>query len=508
MLQQSSQYARRHWVRITVALVIVVAIGIYWYSSSKSSSTDSGGASGQGSGKAKGKGGAQQQNVPVVVQPAKSGDIGVYINGLGAVTPLATVTIKTRVDGELQQVLFKEGQIVRKGELLAVIDPRTYEAALLQAQGQMIRDKALLANAKIDLERYKTLFEQDSIAQQQVATQESLVTQYEGTVKIDQAAIDTAKVNLIYCHITAPVAGRVGLRQVDPGNIVHAADTNGIVVITQLQPISVVYTMPEDNIPDVMQRLQAGQKLEVDAWDRAETTKLEAGSLLTMDNQVDPSTGTVKLRAQFDNAKFAMFPSQFVNTHMLVETRHNATLIPSAAIQRGTPGTFVYVVKPDNTVSVRVIKLGPQEQDRAAVDSGVAPGDNVVIDGADKLRDGAQVTIASHDSSLTAPTKGKGGKRKGGGDSGGAPAASAAPDVAPGSNNAGAADNVTPDGGYGKLTPEQRKKRWDDLNARIDKGEFGEEIKKLPEDQRKQKMRELRAAKRDAQPSQPDPAKQ
>jgi membrane fusion protein, multidrug efflux system len=509
MLQQSSQNARRHWVWIVVVLVVVAAIGIYWVSSSKPSSTDAGGASGQGYGKGKGKGGAQQQNVPVVVQPAKSGDIGVYINGLGAVTPLATVTIKTRVDGELQQVLFKEGQIVRKGELLAVVDPRTYEAALLQAQGQMIRDKALLANAKLDLERYKTLFEQDSIAQQQLATQESLVTQYEGTVKIDQAAIDTAKVNLIYCHITAPVTGRVGLRQVDPGNIVHAADTNGIVIITQLQPISVVYTMPEDNIPGVMQRLQAGEKLEVDAWDRAETTKLEAGTLLTMDNQIDPTTGTVKLRAQFDNAKFIMFPSQFVNTHMLVETRHNATLIPSAAIQRGTPGTFVYVVTPDNTVSVRVVKLGPQEQDRAAVDSGVAPGENVVIDGADKLRDGAPVIVATHDTSLTVPTKGKGGRRKGGGDSGATPPASGAPGAAPAQGSTPVAPGAQPAAGNGGegLTPEQRKKRWDDLNARIDKGEFGEEIKKLPEDQRKQKMRELRA-QREAQPSPPDPAKQ
>jgi multidrug efflux system membrane fusion protein len=497
MLQQSSQNERRQWVWITVAVVIVAIIGIYWYSTSKSSSADGSGAAGQGAGKGKGGRAGQQQNVPVVVQPAKSGDIGVYINGLGAVTPLATVTIKTRVDGELQQVLFKEGQIVRKGELLAVIDPRTYEAALLQAEGQMIRDKALLANAKIDLERYKTLFEQDSIAQQQLATQESLVTQYVGTVKIDQAAIDTAKVNLIYCHITAPVAGRVGLRQVDPGNIVHAADTTGIVIITQLQPISVVYTMPEDSIPDVMKRLQAGQKIEVDAWDRAETTKIAAGTLLTMDNQVDPTTGTVKLRAEFANETFAMFPSQFVNTHMLVDTRHNATLIPTAAIQRGTPGTFVYVVTPENTVSVRVIKLGPQEQDRGAVDSGVSPGENVVVDGADKLRDGAPVIVATRDTSLTVPGKGKGGRHKGGdkgsGDAGASPAA-------PGSQSS------APGGGEG-LTPDQRKKRWDDLNARIDKGEFGEEIKKLPEDQRKQKMRELRA-QRDAQQNLPDPAKQ
>lgn len=493
MVQSSFESGpRRRWVWVAVACVVIAGIGIYWYTTRTPSADGASPGSGTpaaGSGYSKGKGGrsAAQQNVPVVVQPVKTGDIGVYINGLGAVTPLATVTIKTRVDGELMQVLFKEGQIVRKGDLLAIIDPRTYEAALLQAEGQMVRDKALLENAKIDLQRYKTLFEQDSVAQQIVATQESLVTQYVGTVKIDQAAIDTAKVNLIYCHITSPVTGRVGLRQVDPGNIVHAADTTGIVIVTQLQPISVVYTMPEDNIPAVMKRLQAGEKLEVDSWDRADTTKIASGTLLTMDNLVDPTTGTVKLRAGFENEKFALFPSQFVNTHMLTETKHNALLIPTAAIQRGTPGTFVYVVKPDQTVSVQVIKLGTSEADRAEVLSGVTAGEMVVVDGADKLREGAKVEIATHDNTAGAGVRTKGGHKKGGDATGGAAPA------ATGSNES--------------LTPEERKKRWEDLDARIDKGEFGEEIKALPEDQRKQKMRELREqkAKRDALP---DPSKQ
>jgi multidrug efflux system membrane fusion protein len=493
LFQQSTVNGpRRKWIWVAAACVLLLlAGGIYWYATrtpSADSSTPAGAAKGKGKG-----GGAGAQNVPVVVAPAKTGDIGVYLNGLGAVTPLATVTVKSRVDGQLMDVYFKEGQLVRQGELLALIDPRTYEAALLQAQGQMIRDVALLKNARIDLERYKTLFEQDSISQQQVATQESLVTQYEGTVKIDQAAIDTAKVNLVYCRVTAPVSGRVGLRQVDPGNIVHAADATGMVIITQLQPISAIYTMPEDNIPGVMKRLQAGEKLAVDAWDRADSVKLASGSLLTMDNQVDPTTGTVKLRALFANQDFNLFPSQFINTHMLVETKHGVTLIPTAAIQRGTPGTFVYVVKPDNTVTVRVIKLGPQLADRAAVDSGVTAGENVVVDGADKLREGATVTIATRDN--TAGAKGKSGQKKGG-DAAAAPAAGASATTSPAAPAApGAAPSAPPAAAPGaseSLTAEERKKRWDDLNARIDRGDFGDVIKKLPEDQRKQAMREMK----------------
>ena len=489
MFQQSIVSGpRRKWVWIVAACVVAAAAGIYWYTT-RTPAADS--SAPQGAAKGKGGKSAALQNVPVVVAPARSGEIGVYLNGLGAVTPLYTVTVKSRVDGQLMDVKFKEGQIVRAGDVLAIIDPRPYDAALLQADGQMIRDQALLANARIDLERYKTLFEQDSIAQQQVATQESLVHQYEGTVKIDQAAIDTAKVNLIYCKITAPVGGRVGLRQVDPGNIVHAADATGMVIITQLQPISAIFTIPEDNIPNVMKRLQAGEKLVVEAWDRAETVKLASGTLLTMDNQVDPTTGTVKLRAAFANEDFALFPSQFINAHMLVETKRGVTLIPTAAIQRGTPGTFAYVVKADNTVTVRPIKLGTQQADRAEVTSGLAAGEMVVVDGADKLREGAKVEISSRSNTAGA----KGGQKKTGDAAGAAPAAGAATPAAAGAPAAPAGNDA--------LTPEARAKRWADVNARIDKGEFGEDIKKMPEDERKKAMRDLR--KREALP---DPAKQ
>ena len=486
---------RPWWVWVILALVLAAA-GYFGYRYFTAAPGDS-------AQQAEGKGGkgskrGDRGNVPVVTVAARTGDIGVYLNGLGTVVPLNTVTVKTRIDGQLMKVLFREGQLVRSGEVLAEIDPRTYQAQLLQAEGQMARDTALLKNAQIDLERYRVLFKEDSIARQQLDTQQSLVHQYEGTIKVDQAAIDTARLQLMYCRITAPVSGRLGLRQVDAGNMVHAGDATGLVVITQLQPITVVFTIPEDNVPGVMQRLKAGEKLPVDAWDRAEKQKLASGTLLTADNQIDPATGTVKLKAQFGNDDFALFPNQFVNTRMLLETRRDATLIPTAAIQRGTPGTFVYVVKPDSTVTVRPIKLGPTLADRAAVESGVAAGELVVVDGADKLREGATVQQASRDNQSGAREggKGKGGERKKGGDAPGAAPVAAPPAANGKSSGKGPAATATPSpaGASGEsLTPEERKKRWEDLSARIDRGEFGAEKKKLPEEERKQKMRELRS---------------
>ncbi len=332
-------------------------------------------------------------SVPVTATAARKGDIGIWLTGLGAVTPVRTVTVKSRVDGELMRVYYKEGQIVKQGQLLVEIDPRPYQAQLTQAQGQMIRDKALLANARVDLKRYQVLSRQDSIAEQQYATQKFLVRQLEGTVKLDQGQIDNAKLQIIYSRITAPVSGRIGLRLVDPGNIVHATDTTGLAVITQLEPITVIFTIAEDSLPPVLDKLRAGARLPVDALNREQTRKLATGSLLTLDNQIDPNSGTVKLRAEFANKDHALFPNQFVNARLLLETRHGATLVPTAAIQRSTQGPYVYLVEPDRKVAVRQVRLGPTEGDHVAIDQGLAPGDLVVVEGSERLRAGVKVEL-------------------------------------------------------------------------------------------------------------------
>jgi len=352
----------------------------------------------------------------VVASPATVGDVNVYLNGLGTVTALRTVTVRSRVDGELVRVLFTEGQLVKAGDLLAQIDPRQYQAQLEQMQGQLARDQALLDNARVDLERYRKLLAQDSIAEQQLSTQAALVRQYEGTVKLDMGQVDNAKLQVEYTRITAPIPGRLGLRQVDPGNIVRATDANGLVVITQLQPITVVFAIPEDSLTAVTKKLHAGDKLPVDAYDRAGQIKLASGFLLTADNQIDTSTGTLKLKAQFGNESSALFPNQFVNVRMLVDVKHGATVIPSAAILRGTVGAFVYVVKDDGTAAVRKIKPGTVEGLNTAVDEGIAPGETVVVDGHDKLRDGAKVEVASRGAGMSAdqaPAKSAPGDGKG-----------------------------------------------------------------------------------------------
>jgi multidrug efflux system membrane fusion protein len=388
---------RRNMLLIGLALVVGAAgVGAWlYYDKSRGSEAVAQpvkGAKGRGG---KGGKGGDGGPIPVVAGAAQVGDIPIYLSGLGTVVPQRTVTVRSRVDGELLRVNFTEGQYVKEGELLAQVDPRPFQVQLDQAEGQLTRDQALLANARIDLERYRTLFKQDSIASQQVDTQAALVLQYEGTVRTDKAMVDNARLQLTYARITAPISGRLGLRQTDPGNIVHAADANGVVVITEVQPITVVFTLPQDNLPAVLQRMKGSAKLAVEAWDRGFRAKLASGELLTVDNVIDITTGTVKLKAKFANTDLALFANQFVNARMLLDTRKGVITIPSAALQRGSQGSFVYVVKEDNTVSVRPVKLGPADAERVTVESGLAEGERVVTDGMDRLREGARVQVGA-----------------------------------------------------------------------------------------------------------------
>jgi len=402
MQMPSSQTNRRHrrlklMLFGAVVLLVVLAVVMALYSSSHGGATKAAAA---------GRRGFAQFNGPQPVQAAAvaQGDMPITFSALGTVTPLATVTVRTQISGRLMQLGFTEGQMVKQGDFLALVDPRPYQVALEQAEGQQARDQGLLHQAQADLARYKMLAAQDSISAQQMDDQQYLVEQYEGTVKSDQAQIDSAKLNLVYCHITSPVVGRVGLRQVDIGNYVQPSDANGIVLITELSPISVIFTLPEDDIPDVMKHFGKGDHLPVTLYDRTNTTQIATGTLSAVDNLVNTSTGTVELRAVFQNKDNRLFPNEFVNAVLLVDTLKDAMVVPAAAIQRGVPGTYVYLVNPDNTVSLRTVTVGPADGDRVAVLSGLKLGDKVVTDGAEQLKDGARVVLPSA-STATAAAK-------------------------------------------------------------------------------------------------------
>ncbi|CAB3936043.1 MULTISPECIES: MdtA/MuxA family multidrug efflux RND transporter periplasmic adaptor subunit [Achromobacter] len=386
-----SRWTRRRLVGL--ALVLLVAAGIAWLVLRPAAKPGGAGGPGGRPGGRPAAGAVMNPAVPVRIATATKQDIDIYLKSLGTVTAYNTVTVRSRVSGELVEVAFQEGQRVKAGDLLAQVDPRAFQVALDQARGTQMQNLAQLENARRDLQRYQALYKQDSIAKQQVDTQAALVRQYEGTVKSDQANVDNARLQLDYARITAPISGRLGLRQVDRGNLVSSSDTNGLVVITQTQPISVVFTLPETQLPEVRAEIAAGKTLAVDAYDRADTRRIATGQLETMDNQIDVTTGTLKLKARFENADDALFPNQFVNVRLHVLTRKDVTAIPTAAIQQGSAGAFVFLVQQDNTVQVRQVKLGAVNNGMVAVNEGLQPGDRVVVEGTDRLRAGAKVEV-------------------------------------------------------------------------------------------------------------------
>jgi multidrug efflux system membrane fusion protein len=383
----------RWWIWLLV--LGVVAVGIWYYRGGHSKTeAENSGANGPVAA------GGQRQNgtpgfnpiVPVVVATAQHGDVPIYFSGLGTVTAFNTVTVHSRVDGQLISVAFKEGQFVHQGDLLAQIDPRPFQVILEQAEGALAKDTAQRKDAEANFERFKLLYAEGVIPKQQMDTQQAQVGQFDGAIKTDQAMIDSAKLQLSFTHITAPISGRIGLRLVDAGNMVHASDAGGLLVITQLQPISVVFSLPQDQLPQVVAKLRAGGQLPVMAYDRDDTAKIVSGTLASIDNQIDTSTGTYKLKATFSNDNNILFPNQFVNVHLLVDTKRNLTVVPVTAIQRGPQGTYVYAVDRNNVAKIHTVTVAQSTNENAGLSSGLNPGDTVVIDGQDKLQDGSQVS--------------------------------------------------------------------------------------------------------------------
>jgi multidrug efflux system membrane fusion protein len=494
----SPRKSRRGLLAIVFAVALVLGAGAWWYfTRTPEGATADGQAKGdatkgdarKGAGKG-GRGNFASGPQPVAAATARKGDIRIIQTSLGTVNALNTATVRTRVDGPLLAVLFREGQSVKSGDVLAQIDPAPFEVALSQAEGQLARDMAQLQNARVDLDRYKTLLAQDSIARQQVDAQEATVKQFEGTVKIDRAIVDNAKLQLGYTKVTAPISGRLGLRQVDVGNTVHPGDANGIVTITQVNPLTVVYTIPQDSLPRLLAELRRGDKIEVEAWDREQKNKLATGQLITTDNQVDVTTGTVKLKAQFTNDNGMLFPNQFVNVRMVVDVRTDVTVIPTAAVQTGPQGTVVYVVKEDNSVSARPVKLGPAEGELVMVDNGVNPGDRVVTDGIDRLREGAKVEVVQP----LVPGPGRGGPGKGG--RRGEPEKKAAP-----SGNPVSAGSPPPASGTDPKPADDMRERFKNASPE-EREKMREEFKKRMENatpEERERMREQMRKRREAQ---------
>jgi multidrug efflux system membrane fusion protein len=380
-LSREGSSRNQWWI---VLLLVAVVAGGWWYFHSRGAQAN-GGNSGENGGQPAGAA------VPVVVATAHRGDLPVYFDGLGTVTAFNTVTVRSRVDGQIVKINFTEGQYVKEGDALIEIDPRPYQVQLEQAEGQLAKDQAQLKDMQVDYERYQLLFKEGVIPKQQLDTQQAQVGTYEGAIKADMATIDNAKLQITYSHITAPISGRVGLRLVDMGNIVHATDTNGLLVITQLQPIAVLFSLPQDQLPDVISKMRGAKQLSVEAYDRDNSEKITTGKLLTIDNQIDTTTGTYKLKAVFDNAKNELFPNQFVNVHLLVDTKKNVVLVPTTAILRGPNGAYVYGVNASNAVSVKTVKVANTAGNVAGIATGLNDGDVVVIDGQDKLKDGIVV---------------------------------------------------------------------------------------------------------------------